>query len=80
MGDEAANRLHNLKKAEMAEGTEQLVQGKGSLPTCPHTPAAPEEMAQGPLPCLQWMLRQTCPKRRSSGDRAASAVPVAPYR
>ncbi|WP_298325468.1 ParB/RepB/Spo0J family partition protein [Asticcacaulis sp.] len=49
VGDEAANRLHKLKKPEMAEAAEQLVQGTGWLPTCLRTPVAPEDAAQGPL-------------------------------
>ncbi|WP_232037107.1 tyrosine-type recombinase/integrase [Asticcacaulis excentricus] len=49
VGDEAARRLHKLKKPEMAEAAEQLVQGTGWLPACLRTPAPPEETAQAPL-------------------------------
>ncbi|BEV12071.1 ParB/RepB/Spo0J family partition protein [Asticcacaulis sp. DW145] len=49
VGDEAASRLHRLKKPEMAEAAEQLVLGTGWLPACLRTPAPPEETAQAPL-------------------------------
>lgn len=49
VGDDAASRLHRLKKPEMSEAAEQLVQATGWLPACLRTPAPPEETAQEPL-------------------------------
>ena len=41
-GDEAADRMAHLKKADMAQSAEQLLEGSGWLPEALRTANAPE--------------------------------------